>query len=533
MSKEFIKNFGGYRKYFLIFFFILILIFISAIIKPIITDYIKDNWSRQQENEIENIEASVKKLYKRYENHLLQVSYDLKNNLADTLKSGKNSFGSLVQLVNADRYKNYSIEIVAPNGKLIAWNENIAIPQYDIFPLNFPAGEVYFYNSSLETYLSFTDTVSIQSDIFYFVISRPFEKRYSLQNTYYRNVNFSNTLSDKFLTVFNINYSSSTPLQNSYNSYSFELLNNKGDGIAAVSFIKPLLSSSINSIINSIGQVQSLLIIAALIFLAVGFKGDFNQIKQRWLKFIIIIFYCALFRVIIFFTGFPSNIISGPLTDPSYFSSAFGGGIVRSPMEFFVTALFLLIIGLQAFRYMSAYIQHPFLRKKKKKFFIFFIVLIPVSILFFLMLRGLTAALRSVIFDSTLRYFKELNLIPDLPTFVMNLNILMLGLTSVIFVCCFLFFLIPFFYSPNKKLLIVRYLFIFIFFQIAGYVFIVVQKQPLITPVLSAIFVALIFSIVYYTAFIKTGSVYTFIYLTLTASLITITLLLSFQQTQV
>jgi signal transduction histidine kinase len=56
-------------------------------------------------------------------------------------------------------------------------------------------------------------------------------------------------------------------------------------------------------------------------------------------------------------------------------------------------------------------------------------------------------------------------------------------------------------------------------------VFIVVQKQPLITPVLSAIFVALIFSIVYYTAFIKTGSVYNFIYLTLTASLITITLL--------
>ena len=526
MFEKIIKNPGVDRKYFAVALFFLLLLGLSIFIRPFLLNNANATWSRDQQEKIKTIQSSVKGLFKENENDLLETAGKLKKNLADTLKPGENSYGSLVRLVNSNEFDDYSIEIVAPNGRLIAWNERIAIPQYDIFPLNFPAGEVYFYNSSLDIYLSYTDTLLLQNDLFYFIVSKPFEKKYSLQNPYFRDVNFSQTLSNKFLTQFSIDYSSFAPLKNDETNFSFELLNNKNDKIAAVTFIKPSLSISKNLISDTVEEIQSFLVIFALIFIDLAFMGQFRRIKYRSLKLTIIIFYLVLFRAILFFLGFPSNIIEGSLADPSYFSSAFGGGIVKSPIEFFISNLFILIISIQAFRYLSEYLENNLSEKRgKRKLPVFYLIVIPVLILFFLILRGLTAALKSVIFDSSLRYFKEPNIIPNLPAFAMNINILMLGLASVIFLSCFIFITIPFFYSPERRILNTRFLLIFIFFQAAGYIFTIVQKEPLITPVLSFVFVTLIFILIYHSAFIKINSVYNFVYAVLTASIIAITLL--------
>ena len=524
LKKNFI-NFGGDRKFFAIVFFVFLLLILSLFVKPYLESYITRNWTEEQQENNKSIEADVKNLFKEKENNLLETGARLKRNLADTLKPAKNSYGSLVRLVNSKQFNDYSVEVVAPNGRLIAWNESIAIPQYDIFPLNFPAGEVYFYNSSLDIYLSYTDTLSVQNDLFYLLISKPFEKKYYLQNPYYADFNFSRLLSDKYLTQFSINYSSSAQLNNDSTNYSFELLNNKRNKIAVVTFIKPLINTSISSADAIVEEVQTVLIIIALIFGALGFRRKFQQIKLLSLKFLIVVLYCTLFRVILFYIGFPSNFIDGALADPSYFSSAFGGGIVKSPVEFFISNLFVLIISIQGFRYLSGYLESKIRKKGREKLTLSLLIIVPVAIIFFLVLRGLTSAIKSVIFDSTLRYFKEPNIIPNLPAFAMNVNVLMLGLSSVIFLLCFLFITIPIFYSSDRRKLNKRLLYIFIFFQAAGIIFLFIQKEPLLTPALSLIFVTLIFVLLYHTAFIKINSVYNFVYSTLAASIIAITLL--------
>ena len=64
----------------------------------------------------------------------------------------------------------------------------------------------------------------------------------------------------------------------------------------------------------------------------------------------------SILIVIIFVVGFPSNFINGSLSDPSYFSSAFGWGIVKSPIEFFTTILFVVLASVQIFRYTRKYL---------------------------------------------------------------------------------------------------------------------------------------------------------------------------------
>ncbi len=131
-----------------------------------------------------------------------------------------------------------------------------------------------------------------------------------------------------------------------------------------VSFLKPLLTYTVNQIKETSSKIQSLLVILALIFVGLGLNGDFKKVDSLLLRFILLIIYLTILRVIIFLAGFPSNIITGALADSSNFSSAFGWGIVKSPIEFFTTVVFITVLSIQFFRYTRKYF---ILYQKNKK----------------------------------------------------------------------------------------------------------------------------------------------------------------------
>ncbi len=523
MFKDTLHKFKGDRKYFTIVFFILLLIFISGIITPLLIQQERNNWQEYLSKKISSIESSVNLLFKNKENKALNTAQDLKTKLLHTLKPGVNSYGELITLVNEDSYKNYSIEVFAPNGKLIAWNEQVAIPQDDIFPLERPMGETYFYRNKLITYLSVVDTLLIENDQFFYAVSLPIEKHFELQNPYFNELSFSEELSEKYLTQFKIDYNPFTVKSKDGRVYSFEILNNENNKIGMVNFFKPSLEVSIGDLRENTNTIQSIMVIVAFIFLGLGFRYDYKKFKSRLLKLSFIVIYFSLFRAVLFFVEFPSNIIGGSLSDPAYFSSAFGGGIVKSPIEFFITAIFLLIIAVNAYRLVGDYITTEHV--KAKNIFLYVFIVAVVSFLYFLTLRGLSASIKSVIFDSTLRYFKDPRLLPNLPGMLMDLNILILSTGVLVFQLCFLLILLSL--SPNKEGKAFRkfYFYLFTIVQILGIVFLFIQHEPLVTPLLSILFTALMFLLLYKIYYKNINSAYNYIYISLVASIIGITLL--------
>ncbi|MHB1686594.1 MAG: sensor histidine kinase [Ignavibacteriaceae bacterium] len=524
MFSKFINKFKGDRKYFAIVFFILILIFASGIITPVLVKSLEDNWSQTLSGKILQIENSVTSLYKKQEKNLLEVDGKIKTELRSTLNPGNSSYASLLKLVNKKKYKKLSIEVLAPNGKLIAWNNQIAIQQIDILPLSYPAGEAHFYSTELVTYLTVTDTIYIDSDQFYFVVSVPFEKHFSLQNPYFENINFTKKISEKYLTQFEISYNAFEEKTTDGRKYSFELTNNNGNKIGLVTFYKPALDIAVSSLYEVAGIIQSILIVLGLFFVAFGFRKDFNELKLRTAKFLILTFYLAVFRILIFYVGFPSGLLDGHIVDPAYFSSTFGGGIVKSPIEYLITSLFFLLIVINGSRYFWNYLysdEKKILSNNK----VFWISIIPSAIFFFWIIRGLSASIKSVIFDSTLRYFKEPNLIPNLPSIVMNLSVLIFGISVVLILCGFLLYLISFFKDSDKKKQKENFIYLYFFFQIFGSVFLFFENEPLITPLLSLIFITLIFILTYQIYFSKVRNEFSFIYAAIVASVFTITLM--------
>jgi hypothetical protein len=242
MGKKVLSYFKGDRKYFAIVFFILVLIFTVGLIAPNLVEKKKTNWETELSEKILAIETGIKNLLAEKESRLSAVKDQIKDELHQSLATEEYEYGNLISLVNKESYKDLSIEVVAPNGKIIAWNNIIAIKQEEIFPFVYPINEVHFFNTPLVTYLTIIDTVILHGDRFYILLSKPFEKYYSLQNKYYREISFTEELSNSFNTLFSVYYDPYAQPSKDGRKHSVMLLNSKSSKIGLASFFKPSLN---------------------------------------------------------------------------------------------------------------------------------------------------------------------------------------------------------------------------------------------------------------------------------------------------
>ena len=193
---------------------------------------------------------------------------------------------------------------------------------------------------------------------------------------------------------------------------------------------------------------------------------------------------------------------------------------MRSPLEFFISIILLLIIIIAAYRFAVKY----FFDERGKSGWINFIpALIFYTFLFLVSLRGFESSIRSVIFDSTLLFFKEKDLVPALPAVLMQLNILILGV-AVLTLSAILIILV-FKRLPSKFRTLMVFSFLFLFFQIAGMFYDLYQVSPQGTHLIRIIYIIFAFVIAYVIIFSKQVRNWTFVYITFAASFISITLL--------
>ena len=300
------------------------------------------------------------------------------------------------------------------------------------------------------------------------------------------------------------------------------LLNSEKSKIGLVSFFKPSLNFEIAEIQETGARIQILLLTVGLLFLTLGVKSDFRTIKWRSLKLSALIIYLAAIRFVLYWSGFPTRFLDGPLVDASHFSSTFAWGIVKTPIEFFVTNVLLLIIGLKFFLYIVEYFKE---RKPARFTLVKFLITPLLAILAFYTMRGLAASIKSVVFDSTIRYFKEPDIIPSLPALLMNLNILLFGLAAVFVIIAFILLIGKFLKLLSDDNSIFRFVILFILIQVSCFVFFQRQPEPLITPLMCFAFFSLIFVVIGNLFFRNKHISINIIYTSLIASVIAISML--------
>lgn len=554
--KNYIKyRFKGDRKYFTIVFFIFIIMLFNGFLTPYLVRLQEENWNDELKNQITEIEKESNSFVKSKEKILIDISKELKkdfykiNNsknkidsanlpdkITDSQKKKINYNYYFFSIINNDKYKNHLLYIFDSNKVLKAYN-NTLLSEHDLKNENLfnikNTGETKFIPSDLYTFLIFIDTIKIEDNLFYIISLIPFEKYFAFYENINSNESFTSTLQKKFNLTFEIDYTPSKPKTNNPDEYSFDIVNNKGNKIGLITFEKPALSIHISNLREKISLINSILIILIFISLGLTVKNDFKFINSRLIKFILVALYLGLFRFIIFKFNIPSDYIEGSLTNANYFSSKFGNGIVKSPIEFLITSILVFLLFLYGFvlqpkadepmAQINNFFKEENFRNSKFKFLFYPIIIIITTFILLLTIRGFAASTKSVIFDSTLRYFKEPTIIPDLPKLVMNLGILFLGISFVLFFLCGLLLIFSFIKNSNR---IKTYFFItFIFFEVCGILFILLYKNPLINIPIILVTIFFIFLIFYYLIFINKDFIYTILYSTLVASIISISYL--------
>ncbi|MCX7797850.1 MAG: ATP-binding protein [Melioribacter sp.] len=495
----------------LVFFILLLLTsgFISSIIKRY-----SGSWESIIKNKVNKNIKFIKESFAQKEKSVIKFAEETKKNLRVLLL--KKDFSSFLEIYENS---NYIINIYDSSRNLFLWNTNNFLDQKNLLEQG-KLKESFFFNKDFTVYLTFIDTFNVRKNFYYLSVNLPLEKKFGLDN--FENLSWSEFLSQKLNINVQIIYNNVSLIEDG-KFYKFSLFNANNKKIASICFEKPTLDNLNNELESTIKTIQ--LVLLVIIFLVVIWLliPKIKEQKNELLKFVFYVVIALAFRILLFVTNIPSVIFKNSVTEASYFSSKFAFGIVRSPLEFAITIVTVTVLVIVAYKNFVNYIN----KKKTNNRWGKFIFLIP--LIFFLVLlvwRGLGASLRSVIFDSAIRYFKELNLIPDAPTFLMDFNILLLGLSAIIFSLILLQFLYSF--NPlknNKKSSLRLFVLLFLCLQISGYIFDVLQKQPQGTPLIRVIYITIIFFLLYLIVFENVKDIIRYVYIAFGASIATVNLL--------
>lgn len=524
MQKYLNKIFSGNKKFITLFVITAVLLLLSGILSPVYLQRTSEEWADDLALQVKEIESSVNSILTEKQNLLLTASVELKEKLRKELEQ-EASQEAFINIVNDPNLEEFYVTLSDSDFKIISWSRDIAVPAEEFKSLNSQPGEIFFYRSKLITYLTLIDTISSGKEVFYLSTSLPVEKHYTADTEQFRQISLKKELEDKFFTEFDIDYSAGTARTRDGRRYSVEVQNNRGNKIGIITFNKPSLDTTLNSIKEDTETIQSLLAITAFLLLSFYFLSDLKEIKFRILRVLIFFIFLTALRYLMFLLDFPARVLEGELTSSSYFASSFGFGIVRSPAELSVTVLLLLVFSV--FLYKETFDHLVQINRKKINSWSVYTSLLIFGVLLILgCYRGLGASIRSVIFDSSLRYFRDPDLLPSLPAGLMQFNILLLG-TSVIIAAVSVIILLANYFpkNNNRKDVHIVFIIIFLIVQAAGFIYDAVQVQPQGTPVIRVIFITLILLLSYKIVIEEYRNIYNYLYFVVIGSVISVSLL--------
>jgi signal transduction histidine kinase len=505
------------RKYLYLSGSLVLLILLLGVLEPLFLKNKEENWGAGLNSTIEKLKGNIQKYFADEESDLIKNAEALRSVL--TSKKGDTTFA---EIFNSGDWDDFSIILLNSSNKIAAssnFNDDI-----DTLQLNkIKTGRMFFLQTSLIDYLTVLSEVNIAGEDFKLLISKPVEKKYELNTNYFKSVSLNEYLTKKFQTGIEVYPGSEEIKIKDGRQQNADIYNYGKEKIATVVFDVPSLSIELNRNREIVSFLQILFLLALILLLLKKIKVVFDKIRSKTVKASFIIALIIIFRVLFFIFEIPTRFITGELTDPSMFSSTFGYGIVRSPLDLFLTVLSIFCIVIIVYDAVRTIDVKKLPDNKAVKI----AILLVLAVLYFLLLRAFGASMRSVVYDSTLKYFKDPFIIPDLPLFVMHLNILMIGLSAVLLsISILLLFLTIFGNSANKRLII-----LFIILQLAGYFYDVIQSSPQGNSLIRILYIIFTFLFAYWVQKKGTRTIFIYSIYLLTASFLSILLLNYYNKT--
>lgn len=344
-----------------------------------------------------------------------------------------------------ERYRipdDLSLDIVDSHGSIVAWSGRSVMT--DFAPKRDTAKTdmvVRVSQTSLHRYLS----VGLPSPGKGFSVfaSRPLETNYPVSNRFVSRGSFADDLSRE--TGLSIRFASEVSPRDTVGESAFMVPLQSTDGhlVSYGLMSVPTVAGEIQKVDRVFDSAKSLVVASGICFIGFLVFTSAWLPGRRALRGIALILLVWGIRVGWRSVGFPSLLVGGSLFDPAVHSSPFPFGLAGSLGELLLStvSVFLTILLLSDITFeWSRSSRQSARREDQARRYLRYAFAALLVFGFQWVVRGYGAAMRSFVFDSTIRYQDPMSLMPNLPMIVMHFNIFLLTLSLL--VACVLVFVV-------------------------------------------------------------------------------------------
>ncbi len=490
------------KKYLYFFVVSVLVIILTGILSPIISDTLKANKDKEVEGKIlaiqKETQSHIAKTELKLFNKLKQINLIIESNEISQ-KDGKQK---LIDFITKKEFANIDVGVYDSTEQLLVWNNNYSMTgeHFSVIKQTKNKDECFFYNTSLKSYLAL---LSIHKGYSIF-LSIPLEKHYKLRNEYFKPLSLSKEIGAKYNADVKIFYREKSFLSKQIPSkFTFDITNKHGGKIGYAVIKKININESIEQFESSVFVFQSVFTFLAVIFFGLWIYRFVSQIKYEFVRIFLLSLYIILFRTVIFLLDIPSKLGLTELNNPIYFSSTFGYGIVKSPIELFLSITSLIIILIIIYKSIIPNVTKPI--KNKSNLVIESVLILILGVLFFIIFKLFVATIKSVVFDSTILYFKNTTLFSDLPTMFMYFNVLLIGAGILLILILLVLFILKILNNTFQKNKFKKFLIVLLLLETIGILFDLIQPNSQIGWGLKVLFVIIAVAISYFIAYTDTS----------------------------
>ncbi len=417
------------RRYYYIVFFIILSLLVLEGARVFILSGIENEWEVIRDERAIKEAQIIQSAFEKIQDRVHRIATRTAVLIADTeCNLSPVVCFSILSKVNIDELQ--GIELYDRRGELIAWWGRVPAEGVQMVEINDSYTTVM--QGAVFTTISVVEPIrDIDGDIQAVVVAyEAFDVQYSLSPRFIRMQGLQHDLREALGKPVQLQFGDdryeTDELQVPLYGVDKSLL-----GVAI--FSPPTLEGYMAEVEGTIHIVRSFLIIVLSVFLIAGTIRWLRNKQFPFFALLISLIFLWGIRYLWMVFDIPGAVIGGPPFDPAYYASPHGGGIVASPGDLLLTALFLIFTGLLLFH--SIVINNSLGIPKKltgaRKIWTVLVSSI-VMVLYMGLVRSYAASVRSLVFDSSVRFTEPASLLPSPMLALMQFNLLLLTAAFVL-----------------------------------------------------------------------------------------------------
>jgi two-component system nitrogen regulation sensor histidine kinase NtrY len=405
--------------------------------------HIESNWSRtkpgRQQDLARMIQSSFDDRLEGQRRKGMEIRHDEEISRAVETRAPGDLASAFQRLARDNSDDDLSIDIVDSTGTIILWSGRSVVSSY-VTVLHAAHGDPIAFVSQARLHRYLSVGVASSAKRYFVFVGRPLETTYPVSNRFVS----STSLADQLLrdSGLPVHFVTEIALRDTSSESTFAIPLKDAEGRLLSYALAPLptIAAETQKADRYFDSGKSLIAAVGICFLAILLFISAGRPQNRLFDYGLAILLAWALRIGWRFLGFPSTLVGGFLFDPAIHSSPFPLGLAGSLGELTLSALTLLFTILLLLKITLNWFRSSVSAGHRSLLVLRYVTAVALPFAFQYVVRAYGAALRSFVFDSTIRYRDPMSLLPNQPMMVMHLNILLL--TVALGAACLAIFLI-------------------------------------------------------------------------------------------